>query len=69
MPIYEFEWGHHTDERFLMEIEADKKTVQKLLDEYRASDPEGYNNTDWCDFLEQKGIKARGLPPEATFYF
>ena len=68
MPIYEFYWGHHEDERFLMEIDADKETVEKLLNEYRATD-EGYNNADWCDFLEKKGIKAKGLQPEHSIYF
>jgi len=63
--IYEFWWSEGS---FLMDIDADKKTVEELLDEYRASD-EYYNDIDWRDFLVKRGIKARFLEPEEKLYF
>jgi len=68
MPIYAFYYdGGETE--FWMEIEADKETVEKLLNEYRESDPEEYNDLDWCEFLKSKGIKARFLDPDYYIYF
>jgi len=64
--IYEFYWS---EESFLMEIDADKDIVEKLLDEYRASDKEGYNDIDWGDFLVKRGIRARFLQPTEELYF
>jgi len=63
MPIYCFYYDDGKME-FLMEIEADLKTVEKLLDEYRETDPEYYNNLDWLTFLHKRGIKARFLEPD-----
>jgi len=67
MPIYEFYWDGG-DESVLVEIEAEKKQVEKLLDEYRNSD-EYYNIEDFMDFLSEKGIKARILEPDYSIYF
>jgi len=50
MRVYEFEWGHHSDERFLMEINATARVVEELLDEYRHTDPDGYNNEGFAQF-------------------
>ncbi len=68
MPIFEF-WWDGGEETSIMQIEADKKTVEKLLDEYRKSDPENYNIEEWCEFLNEKGIKASFIYPEFSFYF
>jgi len=68
MPIYEFYWGNHEDEKFVAEIEADVKTVEKLLKKYKASDEE-YNDQEWIEFLQEKGIKARILEAEYAIYF
>ena len=71
MPIYEFYYDDGDEEDvFWMEIDADKETVEKLLDEYRKSDPVGYNDLDWLDFLvDIKGIKARFIEPDYSLYF
>jgi hypothetical protein len=69
MRVYEFEWGHHSDERFLMEINATARVVEKLLDEYRRKDPDGYNNEGFAQFMISKGYEARLLEPEESFYF
>jgi len=66
MPIYLF---YDSDITFLMEIEADRETVEKLLNEYREADPEGYNDCEWLEFLEEKGIKARKLDADHSLYF
>ena len=65
MPIYEFYWE---DGSFLLEIDADPKTVEKLLDEYKKLD-EDYDDLGWIEFLEEKGIKVREIAPEHSFYF
>ena len=64
--IYEF---YYSEDSWLMEIEAPRKKVEKLLDEYRKTDPEGYNDWDWEAFLKKKGIKFRGLKPNYVIYF
>jgi hypothetical protein len=68
MPIYCFYWGKDEDESFLMEIEADKETVEKLLHEYKKLD-EYYNNADWYEFLKSKGIKAEFIEIDHYVYF
>jgi len=65
MPVFEFVWE---EGNAIMEIEADKETVKKLLYEYRNSDPH-YNIDDWCNFLNKKGIKATIIEPEFCIYF
>jgi iron uptake system EfeUOB component EfeO/EfeM len=67
MPIYEF-YCDFNDIDFLMEIDADFETVEKLLDEYRNSD-EAYNIIDWLTFLENKGIKAKIIEADYNIYF
>lgn len=70
MPYYMFYWNDgDDDERFMMYIEANSKTVKKLLNEYRSSDPRGYNNFDWLDFLRKKKIKAEIIEPAEWIYF
>jgi len=64
--IYEF---YYCDASFLMEIEADREAVERLLNEYRESDPEGYSDYGWLEFLEKRGIKARILDAEHSIYF
>ncbi|MCD6340883.1 MAG: hypothetical protein J7L51_02910 [Desulfurococcales archaeon] len=66
--IYEFYWGHHDDERFLMEVEAEPEEVERLLEEYRASDEE-YDDEGWLEFLRGRGIRARTLRPERSIQF
>jgi iron uptake system EfeUOB component EfeO/EfeM len=67
MPIYEF-YCDFNDVDFLIEIDADFETVEKLLDEYRNSD-EAYNIIDWLTFLENKGIKAKIIEADYNIYF
>jgi len=67
IPIYWFYWDDG-EEGFLMEIDADVKTVKKLLSEYRRED-EYYDNIGWYAFLSRKGIKARFLEPDHKIYF
>jgi hypothetical protein len=71
MPYYMFYWysGRDDDERFLARIEADSKTVKKLLDEYRDFDPDGYNNCEFVDFLKKHGIEAEIIEPDEWIYF
>jgi len=57
------------DQRFLARVEADSETVKKLLDEYRSSDPEGYNSDDFIEFLRAKGINAEIIEPDEWIYF
>jgi len=64
--IYNFYWS---GDSFLMDIDADKKTVEKLLERYKASDKLGYNDIGWGEFLDMRGIKARFLKPEEELYF
>lgn len=67
--IYKFTWGSDQDEMFLTEIdEHSPKKVEKLLQEYKESDPE-YNERGWIEFLNKKGIMARHLNEEVTFNF
>jgi hypothetical protein len=53
---------------FFMEIEAERKVVEKLLDEYRKLNEE-YNDEGWLRFLRNKGIKARFIKLKASIYF
>lgn len=52
-PIYD-EFDH-----FMMEIWAEPKVVEKLLDEYK--DTDAYNKKGWSDFLDSKGIRHRDV--------
>jgi len=61
--------GEDEDERILLEIDADKETVERLLNEYRSSDEEGYNTFDFMVFLEEKGLNAREPSPDHYIYF
>ena len=65
--IYEFYWDD--EDGFLMEIWAEKEEVKRLLDEYRNSDPEGYNAIDWYHFLRSKGIRCRFIEVDYHIYF
>jgi len=70
MPYYMFYWGSgDEDERFLMRIEADNEKVKCLLNEYRESDPEEYNDADFEDFLKNKGINAEIISPDEWIHF
>jgi len=70
MPYYGFYWcDGDDDEQFIAKIDADAETVKKLLDEYRRSDPDGYNNVDFIDFLQSHGISAEIVEPEEWIYF
>ena len=70
MSYYMFYWcSGKDDERFLAKIEADVKTVKNLLDEYRSSDPEGYNESDFIDFIRGKGIDAEIIEAIEWIYF
>jgi len=70
MPYYGFYWyDGGDDEQFIARIDADGETVKKLLDEYRRSDPDGYNNVDFIDFLQNHGISAEIVEPEEWIYF
>jgi hypothetical protein len=51
-----------------MEIEADKETVEKLLDEYRNSDKD-YCDFGFLEFLNNKGIKAEFIEIDHYVYF
>ena len=64
MPVYEFFW----EERVLVEIEAGKELVEKLLNEYKSSN-EYYNIEGFVGLLNKKGIKARILEPAHSLYF
>ena len=66
--IYGFYWDGG-EGGLTLEIGAEPDVVEKLLQEYRESDPEGYNNCDWIDFLREKGIYVRSLEPEKWIYF
>jgi len=70
MPYYMFYWANgRDDERFLARVEADSETVKKLLNEYRESDPEGYNSDDFINFLKKHGIDAEIIEPDEWIYF
>ena len=70
MPYYMFYWNDGGDEeRFLMKIEADSKTVKELLDKYRNSDPEGYNDWEFLEFLREHGIDAEIIEPDEWIPF
>jgi hypothetical protein len=45
------------------------RSIEKLLDEYRHKDPDGYNNEGFARFIIGKGYEARLLEPEESFYF
>jgi hypothetical protein len=64
--IYRF-W--YSNGEFLMEIEAKTNVVKKLLNEYRKSNPNEYNDEEWLKFLRKKGIKARFIKPRVSIYF
>jgi hypothetical protein len=61
--------GGSEEESFLMEIKADRKTIMKLLNEYRKTNPEEYNDLEFLEFLKKKGIKARLIEPDEIIYF
>jgi hypothetical protein len=63
--IYRF-W--YSDGEFLMEIEAKTRIVKKLLNEYRKSNPEEYNDEEWLKFLKKKGIKAKFVKPISIYF-
>jgi len=50
-----------------MEIDADPKTVKKLLHQYRKED-ENYDDLGWLDFLNKKGIKAEIVDPIEIYF-
>jgi len=66
-----FYWysGRDDDERFLARVNADSETVKKLLNEYRKSDPEGYNSDGFINFLRERGIEAEIIDPDEWIYF
>jgi hypothetical protein len=66
MPTYCF-WWDNGEEQFLMEIDADPKTVKKLLHQYRKED-ENYDDLGWLDFLNKKGIKAEIVDPIEIYF-
>jgi hypothetical protein len=68
--IVKFWYGSGDEEEsFLMEIKADKKTIMKLLNKYRKTNPEEYNDLEFLEFLKKNGIKARIIEPEEIIYF
>jgi hypothetical protein len=67
--VYCFWWGDDSNDQFIMEIWAREEEVKELLNKYRASDPEGYNNADWMDFLRSRGIRCRMIVPDYYIYF
>jgi hypothetical protein len=70
MPHYMFYWyDGRENERFLAKIEAKAEVVKRLLEEYRASDPTGYNDYDFIEFLKSKGISAEIIEPDEWIYF
>jgi len=72
MPIYCFYWsdeGLVEEYRILIEINADKETVKKMLDEYRSSDEEGYIIFEFMEFLEERGVEFREISPDQYIYF
>ena len=66
MSYYGFYWS---DGDFILRIDTDKETVKKLLDEYKKSDSEGYNDFDFVQFLKEKGISVEVVDTEEWFYF
>ena len=54
MKLYDFYYDNGKC-GFVLEINADKETVEKLLGEYRDLDPDGYNDRDFQKFLREKG--------------
>jgi len=63
--IYEFWWWNDT---VLIEIEADKDEVEKLLETYRKGDPH-HTIDSWLDFLAARGGKAKLIEPDYRIYF
>jgi len=60
----------HSDESLIMRIEGlTKKEIEKLLDEYRESDPEEYNGSGWEEFLRERGIEAEIIKVDEEIYF
>jgi len=59
---------YYSEDSFLMEIDADLKTIENELDAYREAD-EQYNADDWLKWLRQKGIKAKIIEPDEEIYF
>jgi len=58
MKLYDF---YYDDGKtgFVLKINAERETVEKLLDEYRGLDPDGYNLDDFMDFLKEKGYEVK----------
>jgi len=54
--IYNFYWDNGR-EGFLLETDAPREVVEKLLDEYRKID-EFYDNEGFRDLLEERGYVA-----------
>jgi hypothetical protein len=68
--IVKFWYGDGDEEEsFLMEIKASKERIMKLLEEYRKTDPEGYNDWEFLEFLKKNGVKARIIEPDEVIYF
>jgi|GEM_PF-5949981 len=43
--------------------------IRALIDEYRETDPEGYNIGDFIDFLHKHGIEAEIVEIDECIYF
>jgi len=65
-----FWWNSGKDDIILgFPDNLETKEIERLLDDYRNSDPEGYNIGDFIDFLDKHGIKAEVCEPEEIIYF
>lgn len=58
MKLYDFYYDNGKA-GFVLEINAERETVERLLDEYRKSDPDEYNERDFIDFLKEKGYEVK----------
>jgi hypothetical protein len=70
--LYCFWWnngfGDEDEEEVYLLIKAEKKVVEKLLNELKNKDPD-YNIFDWFDFLDKHGIKWKELDPDYYIEF
>jgi len=51
----------------IVKVALSKKEFEKLLDEYRESDPD-YDNEGLIEFLKEKGIEAELINPEEIYF-
>jgi len=51
----------------IVKVALSKEEFEKLLDEYRESDPD-YDNEGLIEFLKEKGIEAELINPEEVYF-